>query len=343
MTDVTLTSRSDVGFRPGPRAHTRQAFASACLAVLSVCALAQAKPPARPTVVLSGKAAPYLQAAQSLAEHLARRGHTARSVQLADLAATWQADSGRSGVYVAVGTRAATWLHSRVAGQGRLMYCMVAGPVRVGLTEKPPRHGVTTDVPIAEQFRIIAQSLPAARTVGMLYRSKLPRSRKILDLARKALPPGWRLHAVDIDALASVARAIEALLGAGVDVVWTAPDSSVYNVVTIRALLLGAMRRKKAVFGFSPAFVRAGALIGVGVSPRVQGEQAADLAARLLSDPAAPKVAPAGVTRAKVLPTPPKFKIAVNLIVAEKLSIELPRALVKRAGYVYKANQAGGR
>ena len=39
------------------------------------------------------------------------------------------------------------------------------------------------------------------------------------------------------------------------------------------------LRTNVPVFGFSPAFVRAGALVGVGVDPAAQGQQAATLTA----------------------------------------------------------------
>jgi len=291
---------------------------------------------ARPvTVVVSGTASPYLQTQQTLVAELTRRGHTVSTAQLADLAGRWTVPMARQ-AYVAVGTQAAVWLHSRVKAPGRMTYCMVAHPARVGLTDKTPRHGVSTDVPITSQFKLIAEALPSTRSVGMLYRGKSAGSKALIVEARKALPKGWRLKAVDVDAQRSVAKAIETLFESDVDIVWAAADTSVYNVPTIRALLLDAIRRKKAVFGFSPSFVRAGALIGVGISPKMQGFQAAELADRVLRG----KVA----MPAKILPTQPKYDVAVNLIVAHKLSVEIPREVVKRAAHVFKArNQGDGR
>jgi len=332
MLHATTTIRFGAGPRWGGRIC---APASALLVVVCACSQARADQGATSvTVVLSGTASPYLQTQQSLVAELARRGHTVRTAQLTDLARRWTAPQARQ-AYVAVGTRAAVWLHSRVQAPGCLTYCMVAGPDRAGLTDERARHGVSTDVPVAAQFKVIAQTLPRARSVGMLYRGKSARSRAVLAEVRKAMPKGWRLKAVDIDAQRSVAAAIETLFERDVDIIWTAPDASVYNVATIRTLLLGAVRRKKAVFGFSPSFVRAGALIGVGVSPKTQGSQAAELADRAMRA----KVA----TNAKVFPTAPKYQVAVNLIVAEKLSITIPRAVVKRAAHVFEAGNTGGR
>ena len=318
-----------------------RAFRAAAAALLVVIGLAARVPGdtvavKAVTVVLSTKASPYRQTGMTLTAELTGRGYAVQTVQLADLAKQWTSPMVRR-AYVAVGTQAATWLHSRVTAPGRLIYCMVAHPTRVGLCDTTPRHGVSTDVPLTAQFKLIAQAMPGARSVGMLYRSKNARSTQLLAEVRKALPKTWRLKAVDVDAQRSVARAIDVLFDWDADVVWTAPDTSVYNVAAIRTLLLGGMRRKKAVFGFSPSFVRAGALIGVGVSPKTQGTQAAELTDRVLRAKASP------APNAKSLPTPPKYQVAVNLIVAEKLSITLPRALVKRASYVFQAKNTGGR
>ena len=57
----------------------------------------------------------------------------------------------------------------------------------------------------------------------------------------------------------------------------------------MRTLLLAGIRKKIPVWGFSTAFVRAGALIGVGVEPRSQGAQAAEILVKLLDDPASLK------------------------------------------------------
>jgi len=82
------------------------------------------------------------------------------------------------------------------------------------------------------------------------------------------------------------------------------------------------------VWGFSPAFVRAGGLVGVGVEPRAQGRQAADIVQRLGSGK------PGAVTDR--VQSAQEFQVAVNLIVARQLGIEIPEALTKRATFVFK-------
>ncbi|KKM85908.1 hypothetical protein LCGC14_1284330 [marine sediment metagenome] len=276
--------------------------------------------------VLSSAAGPYVQAEKAMARRLSELGRSMEAVQLDELVK--RGGAGRPGVrvYVAVGTRAAAWLHPRIKGPAAMAYCMVTGLAESGLLGRPGRGGVCTDVPVKAQFELIARALPSARAIGMLYRSKSSRSRYVLARARKSLPKGWRLYAVDVDARQTVAEAIEVLCRRRIDVVWTAPDGSVYNTAVVRSLLLAAMRRNRPVFGFSPAFVRAGALVGVGIDPARQGRRAAEETEKLLS---APSPSQPGVH------VGPDYRIAVNLIVAEKLGIRLPDALVKRADFVF--------
>jgi ABC-type uncharacterized transport system substrate-binding protein len=140
-----------------------------------------------------------------------------------------------------------------------------------------------------------------------------------------------------VDKHESVAKAIDALLAGGVDVVWTAPDSSVYDVATVRSLLLEAIRSHTPVFGFSPAFVRAGALLGVGIEPAHQGRQAAAIVDLLLKAAAAASSGATTQPRPEQLCPDPEFQLAVNLIVARELSITLPKSLVTRAVHVFDA------
>ncbi|MDY6912957.1 MAG: ABC transporter substrate binding protein [Planctomycetota bacterium] len=285
---------------------------------------------ARIAIVLSAEAKPYRQVEAELKARLKKLDHTTETFMLADVNRDLARFAGKTDAFLAVGTKAADWLHRNLRPDKPLTYCMVSDPRAAGLTKGRQTLGVSTSVPVKAQFQTIADALPGTKSLGMLYRSRTTKGTALLKQAKGALPRGWRLEAVDVDKHASVAKAIEALLARDVDIVWTAPDASLYKTATVRSLLLAAVRQKTPIFGFSPAFVRAGALLGVGVSPVDQGEQAATLTDRLLT-----KQAGAGQAV-------PKFEIAVNLIVAEKLSVSLPETFVKRARYVFKRDRKKG-
>jgi len=280
-------------------------------------------------VVLSADLPPYRRADDELEKSLKAHGHSGTSVVLDQISPAGAADFTGVAVAVGVGTQAAAWLNAQAPATVALAYCMVPDPTAVGLGAGRAANGVTTDVPLADQIRLIGEALPNARNVGMFYRSDQERGRRQVDQLRAALPAGWKLEAVAINEQSSIASAIDALMDKKLDLVWTSLEGSIYNEATVRSLLLSALRRRVPVFGFSPSFVRAGALLGIGIDPAAQGRQTAEIVDRLLVAKPEPQPPLPGQTA-------PLFEIAVNLVVAQKLSIDLPAALIGRATHVFQ-------
>src|SRR5262249_17418265 len=137
----------------------------------------------------------------------------------------------------------------------------------------------------------------------------------------------FKVVPVDVDRYESESKAIEALMALKVDIIWTYPDPAVFSGVLVRNLLLAALREKVPVFGFSKPFVKAGALLGVGIDPRMQGEQVAEVIWRFMEGQSK---SPDGFTALTQVEAP-RFEISINTTLAEKLSIRLPDALVKKA------------
>ena len=294
--------------------------------VLLLAALPQAG--ADVVIVKSSDAAPYQQAETAFYQHLP--GAKVRSALVKELA-----DNGIGGAIsttdtvVAIGTPAAAWLHAQLPEGTPLVYCMVANAEEAGLLKGSPCWGVTMDVSPAEQFKLIAEALPSARIVGTLYRSDTPAGRAGLQAMKENLPPGWRLEAVAANDYSSVADAIDALTHKGVDVIWTSAAQKVYDTAAVRTLLLAALREKIPVWGFSPAFVRAGALLGLGVDPASQAAQAVELINQLQQN----------LPNAEKSQRPREYQIAINLVVAEQLDVHVPDSLLKRATFVFGAEK----
>lgn len=299
-------------------------------AVIVVLGTAQGSLASEVVLVLSSEAGPFQQAGQAAVDRLQREGYKTTSRVLEDdreRDEQWLRNA-QADAYLAIGSKAARLVQHTLPPEAKITYCMVTDPESLGLIERGA-VGVSADVPIESQFELIAEALPRARKIGMLYRSDRPRSQRIRDRTQEALPGhGWRLEAVAINEHASTAEAIDALLSRQIDIVWTAPDSSVFDSATVRSLLLGSVRRRVPVFGFSASFVRAGALLGVSITPQRQGERAGDLTAELI------KRRQSEVDFGRV--TTPNFNVSVNLIVAEAINIDLPRSLVDRAQTVIR-------
>jgi putative ABC transport system substrate-binding protein len=282
-------------------------------------------------IVRTSDAEPYVQAGAALQDRLVGAHQTVRNLLARDVSAQGISTAiGKADVVVAVGTPAARWLQKQLPGEVKLIYCMVSNAADAGLLEGRASTGVTTDIPVGEQIKLIADALPRARSIGVLFRSDSAESKQSLQTLAQTIPAGWSVQSVAVNEFPSIAAAIESLIDKHVDIIWTSPDSKIFDTAAVRTLLLSALRAKIPVWGFSPAFVRAGALLGVGVDPAAQGKQAADLVLRSISGHPEPPE--------RLMP-PQEFQIAVNLIVAKQLELEVPESLRQRAAFVFQAEE----
>lgn len=282
--------------------------------------------PGETVVVLSGDAAPYRAAEESLDQLLSSAG-AVRTVQIDQLTSADLDDlaSKTTGAVIAVGTPAAVRLHQRLPARSPLVYCMVSDPERAGLVGgERPTPGVSAETPIADQLDVLKHAFPQARSIGMLYRGSSKRSAENPTALREALGAGFRVVAVDLDKYPDVAAGVKALVAAHPDVVWTAADTAVFDTGTIKTLLKETLAARVPVFGFSLQFVRAGALVGIGVTPQGQAAQAAALAQRLMAGDS---------PRAEALP--PRVRLAVNTTVARRLGVSLPESFMRSVDETY--------
>lgn len=283
----------------------------------------------RIVILCSGDDKPYAEAAEQAEAQLKRHGHRVSQVLMhGDVnqspSVDWRDDVTAA---LGVGSKAAYWLKTHAPSGVLVGYCMLSDADHLGLTSGRPTIGVTTQIPIREQFKLIRDSVTDAKGIGMLYRRDDGQHAARLAEVRAALPAGARLYAVAIEDHGSMSAAIAALLGEPVDVVWTTPDATIYNSGSVRALLLGALRDRTPVFGFSPAFVRAGALVGTGIDPADQGGQAAKALQEALSGSSGQPIASRQIE--------PEYQIALNLHVARKLGLTMKSSLRSRATYVF--------
>ncbi len=308
---------------PNPTRRHRLSRSSAIVGLLvAVCAVVLAPRASGGSFVVlrSGEEAPYKAASARIIDRIRKSGSAAVEASLAD----WNAAALKDveGV-VAVGTEAAQRAQSDAPAGIPIVFCMVADPQGAGLEDDArSTRGVLMEPAPIEQLTLLRRSLPKAKSVGVLYSSASPSSVALLEEARNAAPPGLSFEAVDAAAHANASDAIDALLARSPDCVWTRPDPAVYDSAVVRAVLLASLRKSTPVFGYSAAVVRAGAVVGVAVSPEDQGEAAAMMALRKTPDDR---------TMA-----PTNWEVAINLEVADRLGIELPAEVMRSAKVVFK-------
>lgn len=176
---------------------------------------------------------------------------------------------------------------------------------------------------------------PDARPVSAVYLDQ-PFSRH-LDLVRAALPGRSRLgmlvspgEADSVRALSAAAQAQKLTLVSEVvalpreiypaltrllarcDAVVATPDPRIFNGATLHNILLATYREARPLLGFSPAYVRAGALAAVYSTPQQIAPQVASVVQRVLSGSGLP---PAQYPQA--------FSVKVNATVARSLGISV--------------------
>jgi len=289
-------------------------LACALWAVAAPCASA-----AEIAVVRSGDAEPYRLAAGVLRDRLGEAGHTVRE-HLAEDVESGTASTSEADVMVAIGSRSSELLAEQRGPEPSLVYCMVT---RSHLVSGEQVHGVSAEPSPAAQLAPLRRALPDLERVGFLYSSSsdpsMARMRAWRTAAEQVDDGELRVLAVDVDAHDSFAGAVAELLDRNPDVIVTAPDPQVYRAASVRALLLASLRRRVPVLGFSRAFVRAGALLGLDVDPRQQGLQATRLVKDLLAEQTLPDL------------IEPETTLLVNRTVARRLRIELPASLLARA------------
>lgn len=191
-------SRRSSRHNPPPKAAAARLTLVAWVAA-SLCAVSRVTG-ASVVIVRASDAEPYVQADAAARERLVAAGNDVRSMLAKDVSDKGVGVTlGKADVVVAVGTASAKWLHQQPALPAKLalVYCMVNSASEAGLLQGRECWGITTEVAVSEQVKLIVEALPRARSLGMLYRSDAQRGGRLSPLfAPRSRPTGgsrrWR-------------------------------------------------------------------------------------------------------------------------------------------------------
>lgn len=167
---------------------------------------------------------------------------------------------------------------------------------------------VYLDQPFARQLALVHLMLPGSARIGVLFSTE---SRHLLAALEAAAQQRKFSLATELVTAASGIYAALTRLLPETDALLALPDPSIFNANTLPNILLTTYRVQRPVFGFSPAYVKAGALAAVYSTPQQMARQAAEIALALSSG--APVPAPQ-YARA--------FEVSVNEAVARSLGID---------------------
>lgn len=176
--------------------------------------------------------------------------------------------------------------------------------------------GVQACAHLARQLDLIRLALPQARRIGMLVGAGPGAQQQEEQLTELARERGLRLVSARLGTSDPIFPGLKQVLDES-DVLLAMADPQIYNSHTIQNILLASFRAKVPMQAFSPAYVRAGALLALYATPEQIGAQVALLARDALTEQN-------GRVRGFGPPQHTQwFEVSVNAHVARSLGLQL--------------------
>ncbi|MEI6732632.1 MAG: ABC transporter substrate binding protein [Comamonadaceae bacterium] len=266
-------------------------------------------------IVSSDDGAAYAEAAQALVQELERGGVSRFSIRRINASEWRDARPQAPRLYVTLGAEAADLLARFVPGAPVLCALLPRNSfeailLRTGRKVSSQLSALFLDQPAQRQFQLIRLAFPSARRVGVLWGPDQAKDGG--EWRTQAQAAGFQLVDAEVGTEDLLFPALKQVLD-GTDLLLAVPSPQVYNSRTIQNILLTSFRANVPMMAFSPAYVRAGALLAVYVTPSQVGVQAAHLARAVLEG----KTLPASGVYSN------DFHISVNEHVAHSLDLSL--------------------
>lgn len=208
-----------------------------------------------------------------------------------------------------------------------ILFTAVTDAVSAELVESMAKPGANVtgtvdavpDDALKTQFEIITDINPDAKKVGIVYASGEVNSQVQVDAAQKVADEmGLELVTKTVTTANDIAQATEAL--GDVDAIYVPTDNMV--VSGIASLVQVAETAKIPVIGAEPGTVEGGAVATYGIDYTKLGKQTGEMAIKVLegADPADTPVE-----------TPAELSYVVNPAAAERMGVEIPKAILDEA------------
>lgn len=262
-------------------------------------------------IALSEEGEAYAEAAAAVAAEIERPG----AGQADALVRPWRELTGAPPrLIVAVGSQA---LRGMLAGGPRVPLLAVLAPEAafqraVAASGDRSSSAVLLDQPPGRQLAALRLALPALRRVGILFG---PESRwQEAAFQRAAAESGFQLVTGRVDSPETLGGVLQRTLEDS-ELLLAVADPGVFNNASAQNILTASYRRRVPLAAFSPAYVKAGALLAVYSTPAQVGRQAGEMARDfLVGRPLPPPQAPRD------------FVVGINTEVARSLGIPLRAA-----------------
>lgn len=266
-------------------------------------------------VVVSEQGGSYAEATEALLAELAQGG-----VGRSQVAVVSGKDASALARYtprlaVALGSAAAQALadsDSRTNQLYALLPRATADPLLAKSHGRRAASAVYLDQPYSRQFDLLRLALPDRSHPGVLWGAASQDQKSLVTEA--AAQRGLHLVSGAIQSGESLYSVLQSVL-AEADVLVAVPEPGIWNSSNIQNILLASFRARVPLLAFSPAYVKAGALLALYATPAQIGTQAGGIARTALQGRALPAAQ-----------YPARFTVQVNGYVARALGLRLDEA-----------------
>ncbi len=231
-------------------------------------------------------------------------------------------------VVVTVGSRC-TRLARTLISDIPIVFASVLNPVTSGFVKSfdlpgEMMTGASLDISVNIQLEKFRQLVPSVEKIGVLYSD---RTAYIVEEAEQwASGRSVEIVAYEVEAARDVPKALESVIKS-CDGLWAIPDELIYTPQSTKRILLESFRNRIPVMGFSPTFVKSGALFALSVDHKFIGLQAGDLVVKVLG----------GMKPAELPVTTPEAPyLYINRNTAEKLRLDVNPDFYTVAKEVYE-------
>jgi putative tryptophan/tyrosine transport system substrate-binding protein len=184
--------------------------------------------------------------------------------------------------------------------------------------------GASLDIPIEIQFKKFMRVHPNLKSVGVIYTEQ---TSMLIEEARQIAPQlGLELTAIKITVEKDVPKALDSLCRV-VDGIWTTADDFIYTPQATKFMILASLRNRKPIMGFTPSFVKSGALMGLNYDYKDIGRSAGEQAIRFFNGEEMSKIP---------IAIPGMIYLHINMKTANQLGIDIDQSLVDVSKEIYQ-------
>jgi len=273
------------------------------------------------TILLSEDGSAYTEFSSQLSNLLQGQGNVKNTVKILNLSNYKSDDLPRNinnHLLIAVGTPAMTAMAQKPPAMGVLNVLVPRNTfqkiARQYGRHQDPHHfsAIFFDQPWYRQIGLIRASMPGRNRIGLLVSKDTKDGNDMLaSLPAIAKEMDMQINLETVGDDSELLPALRRLLNNS-DSLLALPDAAIYNRNNIPSILLTSYRQKVPLFGFSAAYVKAGALAGVYSSTNQIAQQVAEIIATVPNNGSLP------------LPQYPRyFSVNVNTQVSRSLSLEM--------------------